>query len=170
MAIALNIKQSGDGADMFLYLKTKRAGVVKGESQTPDFLDQIVLRGWRWGVNASSAIGHTVATSRRSYSGLTVTKGIDLATTPLLSALATNDEVTEARLSMRRAGGEQDLFFTIALKGARVGAIDHEVGGDGQTTETVTLQFTKVEVEYRPQKTTGLRGVSMTFSDELSDS
>lgn len=164
----MTVAAAGETADVYLYVKTKRAGVVKGESQTPNHVDEIVLHGWRWGVSASSAIGHTVATSRRSYTGLTVHKRIDQATTPLLAALATNDEVTEARLSMRRAGGEQEIFFTIVLKGARVSAVEHDIDGTGQVKETVTLMFTKVEVEYRPQKTTGLRGGSMTFSDELT--
>ena len=159
---------AGVGADLYLYLKTKRAGVVKGESQVSGHLDDIVLHGWNWGVSASSAIGHSAATSRRSYSGLTVRKLVDLATTPLLAALATNDEVTEARLSMRRAGGEQEDYFTITLKQARVSAIQHETDATGNAVEVVTLLFVKVEVEYRPQKSTGLRGGSMTFTDELT--
>ncbi len=159
---------SGNGADVSLFVKTKRAGVVKGEGKSANHIDEIVLHGWRWGVEASSGLGHSVATSRRSYSGLTVYKRIDLATTPLLSALATNDEVTEARLTMRRAGGDQEVFFTITLKGARVSSVQHETDGDGQTNEVLTLMFTKVDVEYRPQKSTGLRAGSMTFSDELS--
>ena len=157
-----------NSGDAFLFLKTRRAGVIKGESQVPDHLDEIALRGWRWGVSASSAIGHSQRTSRRSYTALTVVKGIDLATTPLLSALATNDEVTEARLSMRRAGGEQELFFSIVLKQARISGVEHDVDSGGLTTETVTLNFVRVDVEYRPQNRTGLRGGSMTFSDDLS--
>lgn len=164
----LTVSALGDTADVFLYVKTKRAGVIKGESQAPAHLDEIVLRGWRWGVNASSAIGHVAATSRRSYTGLTVYKTIDMATTPLMAALATNDEVTEARLSMHRAGGEQELYFSIVLKGARVSGLEHETDATGTTTETVTMMFTKVEVEYRPQKTTGQRSGSFTFTDELS--
>ncbi len=170
MSITFNPSAAADpgvGADVFLYLKTKRAGVVKGEGQSTNHLDEIVLSGWSWGVESSSALGHAAPTSRRSYTGLTVYKRIDLATTPLLSALATNDEVTEARLTMRRAGGDQEVFFVIVLKRARVASVRHEVGANGASSEVVTFRFSQVDVEYRPQKATGLRGGSMTFTDEL---
>jgi type VI secretion system secreted protein Hcp len=167
---ALTSQPGGEGADAFLYVKAKRAGVIKGESQATGYVGQIDVRGWHWGASAASAIGHTVATSRRSYTGLTVVKKIDLATTPLMSALATNDEVTEAKLSLRRAGGDQELYFTITLKSARVTAVEHHFDSAGDTTESVTFVFTKVEVEYTPQKSTGQRGGSTTFTDELTDS
>lgn len=156
------------GADAFLYLKTKRAGVLKGESTVPDHADEIQVQGWKWGVSSSSAIGHQSATSRRSYSALTIEKSIDSATTALLATLATNDEVVEAKLSMRRAGGEQETYFTILLKGARVTGLEHGFDAAGGTLETVTINFLKIEVEYRPQKTTGLRSGTMTFSDDLT--
>ena len=91
----------------------------------------MLVRGWRWGVKQSSAMNHTVATSRRSYSMLTVYKGIDLATTGLMSVLVSNDEIKEARLSMRKAGGVQEEYFVILLEGARVCAVNHDASADG---------------------------------------
>ena len=95
----------GDVSDIYLSVQTKRAGKVAGEAFAVGHVDEIRLRGWNWGMAASSAIGSTQATGRRSYKALTVVKAIDAATTPLMSALATNDEVKEVRLSMRKAGG-----------------------------------------------------------------
>ncbi|MBI3369763.1 MAG: type VI secretion system tube protein Hcp, partial [Burkholderiales bacterium] len=126
-----------------------------------------VVRSWRWSVSASSAIGSTVATGRRSYSGLELRKGIDSSSTGLMSALATNDEVKEAKLTMRRAGGEQEPYLVITLGGARVSSLEHEVSASGDAIEVVTILFTKVEVEYRGQKRSGGRGGSTTFNDEI---
>ncbi len=158
---------SGSGADLFLHVQTARAGKVKGEAASPDHADDIELIGWQWGLSASSAIGSTQATGRRSYTALTVYKRIDAATTPLMSALATNDAVKEARLTMRRAGGAQEDFFILTLKDARITSVQHVADADGDTRESVAIAFTKVEVEYRPQKASGARGGSMVFSDEL---
>ena len=158
---------AGAGADTFLHVQTKRAGKVKGEATEPGHADDIHVVGWQWGVSAGSAIGNTQATSRRSYSALTVHKQIDSATTALMSALATNDEVKEAKLTLRRAGGDQEDFFTIKLEKARITSVQHSGEADGGTRETVTIAFTKVEVEYKPQKSTGLRGGSHVFNDEL---
>lgn len=154
--------------DMFLHVQAKRAGKIKGEARQPGHEDDIIVRGWRWGVKVSSALAHTQAGSRRSYSELTIFKGIDLATTGLMSVLVANDEIKEARLSMRKAGGAQEEYFVILLQGARISAVDHEVGEDGVAHETVEIAFNQVTVEYRPQKATGIRGGGTMFTDELT--
>lgn len=154
-------------ADLFLHLQAKRAGKIKGEGAADDHVGDIELSGWSWGLSASSGLGSTQATSRRSYSALTVRKRIDSATTALMAALATNDEIKEAKLTMRRAGGEQEDFFIVKLNNARITAVQHEADADGGTTETVAIAFTKVEVEYRLQQASGQRGGSTMFSDEL---
>ena len=158
---------SAGSSDIFLHVQAKRAGKIKGEAVSPGHEDDIIVQSWHWGVAASSAIGSTQATARRSYSGLTVVKLIDTATTGLMSALTTNDEIKEAKLTMRKPGSEQVDYFLVTLNNARVSAIDHATDDQGNTLETVTLVFTKVEVEYRPQKSTGGRGGSFTFQDEV---
>lgn len=159
--------QPGNG-DMFLRVQMKRAGKVKGESTSPGHEDEIVIRGWTWGMSASSALGSSQATGRRSYKGLTVIKQIDTATTPLMSALVTNDEVKEARLTMRKAGEEQIDYFLVTLERARVASVDHTTDPQGNTFEVVTFQFQKVAVEYRPQQTAGGQGGAMTFEDTIA--
>jgi type VI secretion system secreted protein Hcp len=158
----------GDGsADYFLHVQTKRAGKVKGEAVAKGHEDDIVVSAWHWGLSAGSALGDTQATARRSYTAMTVHKQVDSATTPLMSALATNDEVKEARLALRRAGGAQDDYLIITLRGARVTSVEHHGDKDGSTREIITLAFTEVDVEYRVQRGSGLRGGSFMFSDTL---
>lgn len=158
------------GADFYLHVQTKRAGKLKGEAMAPGHEDDIVIVHWDWGLSAGSAIGSVQATGRRSYTALTLVKQIDSASTALMSALATNDEVKEARLTLCRAGEGQHPFLTLTLKGARITSLKHSGDEGGSTHETVTIAFTKVDVEYVPQKGTGLRGGSMTFSDDVGAS
>jgi len=159
---------AGSGAsDIFLSVTAKRAGKVKGEARSPGHADDIVVSGWRWGLSVSSSVGMTRETSLRSYNALTVYKQIDSATTALMSALATNDEIKEAKLTMRRAGGEQEDYFLITLKAARIASVQHEVDAAGDTRETLSFTFTEVEVEYRGQRSTGGRGASTVFTDSL---
>ncbi len=166
--IASSPAGSGHGAaDIFLHVQTKKAGKIKGEASSPGHIDDIIIHGWRWSVSASSALGSVQATGRRSYTALTVRKQIDRATTALMQALVTNDEVKEAKLTMRRASGEQDEYFTITLQAARVTAVEHVADAEGGTYENVSFTFTKVNAEYTPQKGTGLRSGSTSFSDEL---
>ncbi len=159
---------SGGACDAFLHVTTKRAGKIKGESITPGHLLAIVVNGWHWGLASASAVHSGQATARRSYTALTVIKSIDAATTPLMSALATNDEVKEAVLVLRRPGGLQEVFFSITLRAARVSGLAHQFDKTGDAVETVTFTFTEVEVEYRPQLASGIRAGSTTFNDTIS--
>ena len=159
---------AGSQADTYLFVKTARAGKLEGESTAAGFEGDIVVHGWNWGAQAPTAVGTTQATGRRSYKNLTVTKRVDGATTKLLAALVTNDQVKEARLTMRKAGGTDALgYFTLKLEGARVTDFDISMADDGFPVETIKFAFTKVEVQYRPQKGSGGGGAPTTFTDEI---
>ncbi|MBL8332920.1 MAG: type VI secretion system tube protein Hcp [Rubrivivax sp.] len=159
--------QADLGIDAFLSLTTKRAGKAKGEATAVGHAGDITVVGWRWGMNASSALGSTQATTRRSYSALTIVKRVDQATTAILSAAATNDEVKEAKLTLRRAGGSQVDFLTVTVSAGRIVSVEHESDPDGGTRETLGIAFTKVQVEYAPQQASGSRGGTAVFNDEL---
>ena len=157
-----------DGAsDLFLHVQTKRAGKIKGECTTDGHTDDINLFTWGWGVSANTAIGSTERTARRTYKHLVVTKGIDAASTGLLSALVSNDEVKEAKLTMRKAGGEALDYFTMTLSDARVIALDIDVGSNGWPVERVAFAFTKIDVEYKSQQSGGIGTGSYSFNDEI---
>ena len=155
------------GIDVFLSVKSKRAGAIKGESHAAEHKDAILVHGWSWGVAASSAIGTTQATGRRSYKNLVVSKRVDCATTALMSVLVTNDEVKEAKLSMRKAGEGQRDFFSITLTNARVTGVDLDCDEHGETLERVTFTFNKVQVDYEMQQASGQRGSGFSFQDEI---
>jgi type VI secretion system secreted protein Hcp len=158
----------GDAAsDVFLSVQTKRAGKIKGEGTTDGHTDEINVLSWGWGISANTAIGSTERTARRVYKHLVVTKRIDTASTGLLSALATNDEVKEAKLTMRKAGGDALDYFTMTLNDARVIAVDIEVGADGRPIERVSIAFTKIAIEYQRQQSAGLASGAFSFNDEV---
>jgi type VI secretion system secreted protein Hcp len=162
--------RSGPGgaiSDVFLDISTRRAGKIKGESTTAGHVEDIDILGWRWGVAANTAIGATQATARRVYRHLELSKGVDSASTMLMNALVTNDEVREAKLTMRKAGGDALDYFTMTLNGARIVDVAVEVGADGRPVEKVELAFTKVEIDYRRQERDGSGGASFSFADEI---
>ncbi|MBS0447257.1 MAG: type VI secretion system tube protein Hcp [Proteobacteria bacterium] len=158
---------AGLRSDVHLAVQAKRAGRVKGESLASDHQDDIVVHAWDWGLSAGHALGSTQKTARRSYQELSVVKSIDAATTPLMSALATNDELKEVVLSMRRCGGGQFDYLRIKLSGARIVSLRQQTDAGGITSETVTFAFTQVEVQYTPQKADGSAGAATTFTDQV---
>lgn len=162
-----NVAAGSGAVDVFLAVQSKRAGKIKGEASAADHKDHIQISKWSWGVSASSALGSTQATARRSYRNLVVTKRVDSATTALLSVLASNDEIKEAKLSVRKAGEGQRDYFSITLNNARVTSIDLACDDSGDLHEVVTFSFNKVNVEYEIQQTTGQRGSGFSFHDEI---
>jgi type VI secretion system secreted protein Hcp len=165
----LYIRATGEKSvsDIFLHVVTKRAGQIKGEATTAEHADDIVVRTWSWGVAANTAIGSTQATARRSYRNLVVVKGIDSASTGLLVALVSNDEVRDATLTMRKAGGEALDYFRMGLANARIVGVDIEVLPSGLPVERVTIAFTEIEIQYQRQDGAGLASGGFFFSDQI---
>jgi type VI secretion system secreted protein Hcp len=144
-------------SEVYLHLQSRRAGKIKGEAKALEHVDDIEVTAWQWGAQASSALGSASSTGRPacSYRALTVYKRLDAATTALLWALARNDEIREARLTMRRpglAGGAREDVFTITLNDARVTVLQHGAAVDGSTCEIVTIESKLVQAQYRTGK------------------
>ena len=87
---------AGTGSDIFLLVQTGAPARSRAKPAAPGHENEIVVTAWSWGLSAGSALGSGQATARRTYKHLTVFKAIDSASTSLMSALATNDEVKEA--------------------------------------------------------------------------
>jgi len=157
----------GTDSDIFLDVQARRAGKIKGEVTTADHADDIQVLSWHWGVSAGSAIGSAAATSRRQYRALVVTKGVDAASTGLLTALVNNDELKEVNLVMRKAGGEALAYFKMKLGGGRVVDVELDVDTAGRPVERVTFHYTQIEIDYQGQQADGTGGAGYSFSDDV---
>jgi type VI secretion system secreted protein Hcp len=155
------------GIDCFLSVKAKRAGKIKGEGTTDGHQDDIECLGFDWGVSSATALGSTQATARRQYTPLIVYKGIDSASIGLASALATNDEIKEAVLTLRKAGGSALDFYSITLTGARITDISVGSVSNGLPVERLLIAYTSIDVQYKKQQSTGGSAGSFSFHDDV---
>jgi type VI secretion system secreted protein Hcp len=159
-------------ADMFLLVKTARAGAIKGEAIASKHEGEISVHGWRWGMSSNSDAasrggGQGGVATRRAFRQLIVDKAMDRATTSLMSVLASNDKVKSLVLSFRAAGGEQLDYFTITLTDALLVDIDYMGDATGTTTERLTFVFKHVTADYRIQEATGQLGGGTTFDADV---
>lgn len=165
---------TASGADMFLAVRSARAGEIKGESAATDHEDQIVIQGWTWGMTQQVAAAAPTggggsarqAGQRRSMRTFTVFKQLDRGSTSLMAVLANNDAVRTAVLTMRKAGGGQQDFFKVTLTDGRVVELGYTADDSGNVVEQVTFAFNKIEVEYRPQAGDGGLGGATVFVGE----
>lgn len=155
--------------DMFLKLDSKRGGAVKGESEDPAHPAEIVVQDFSWGMTSAVSTGFSGKESKPAQLELRIVKFVDSASTGLMSVMKTNDEVKKAVLSVRKAGGKQEDYFSITIQGGRITSLDVSSEGDSpMLTERLSLTFNKIEVQYKSQSATGgLKGAS-TFQDEVT--
>lgn len=161
---------SPGSGEAFLNAQAKTSGKLKGECVEPGHEGDIQLITWNWGMQQSSALGSTAATGRRAFRQLVVTKYADTATTGLLNTMRTNDEIKQAEIVMRRAGGEPYEFLKLKIEKGRIASIDIDADSDGRVIEKIAFVFRKVEVTYMLQQTTGHKGASSSYVDEMEES
>ena len=157
--------------DMFLKVESAKQGPIKGESTDTQHPGEIEVIGWSWGMacegdwyqNKSSRDG-----GRTTIHELRVTKRVDSASTGLMGALRRNDPIKKAVLSVRKASGESGLdYLVVTIERGRV--TNHRIVGAGgpELNEEVSFAFQKVNVEYRPQASTGSSKGTCTFETEI---
>lgn len=162
---------SHDSEDMFLKVETARHGLIKGESQDEKHASEICVFGWSWGMDAKTDMSGIGASSKATINQLNIVKGVDSASTGLMSALRNNDPIKKAVLTVRRAGKSQHEYFKITIENGRVTSLDVRTSAASEkpgVTESLSFAFQKVSVEYVPQGEDGQPRGSTTFQAETT--
>jgi type VI secretion system secreted protein Hcp len=151
--------------DMFLKL-----GDIKGESLDDKHKDEIHVLTWGWGVTQPGSMhtGGGGGQGKANFSDLVFTHYLDKAHPVLLKSCATAEHLKEATLTLRKAGKTPQEFFTVKMNDIIVTSVQPAGGGgDDGHTSTVTLQFSKVVVEYKPQKPDGSLDAGVLFKYDI---
>lgn len=132
---------------------------IKGESKDDKHKDEIDLESWSWGEtnSGSHAAGGGGGAGKVVMQDFHFTMKINKATPELMLACATGKHIKEATLTCRKAGTEQQEFLKIKFSDMLVSSYQTggSSGGDVIPTEQVSLNFSKIEYEYKPQKPDG---------------
>jgi len=157
---------------MFLLVKGAKHGLIKGESQDTQHKDEIEVLSWSWGMQGKASLGGGAATGKASIQDLKIIKKVDSASTALMLALRTNEPISKAVLTLRKAGKSQLEYMKVTIEQGRVMSLTIDGGdsnGTAEVVERVSFSFNKIEVEYVPQGKDGLPQGGMTFADQWSD-
>jgi type VI secretion system secreted protein Hcp len=147
-----------------------KIGNIKGESKDAKHKDEIEVLSWSWGVTQSGSIGHGGGggAGKASFHDLTFTHHIDKATPLLMKSCATGEHIPEATITVRKAGKGQQEYLIIKMSDVLVTSVAMSVGGDDAASgESVTLQFAKVDLEYKAQKTDGSLEPGLHFKYDI---
>jgi type VI secretion system secreted protein Hcp len=167
------IARPGGVGDMFLKVKGAKHGPIKGESQGDGHKGEIDVLGWSWGMQAKPSLGGGTASGKATIAELKVLKRVDSASTALMLALRTNEPLTEAVLTLRKAGKNPHEYLQITINEGRVTGLTLDAGdasGSPALIETVSFSFNKIQVKYVGQGNDGQPLGSMVYEDQFSAS
>lgn len=149
---------------------------VDGESAASGMEKQIEIYSFSWGesnnVNMSGG-GH--AAGKASFADLNVMKKLDKASPVLMKKCAAGEHIKSAILTMRKAtgtSGQQQAFAVITLSDVMISSIQlsGSSGGDDTPTESVSLAYAKMKVEYSQQGNDGKLTKAASFEYDLKAS
>ena len=133
---------------------------VDGESTDAAHKSEIEVLSYNWGASQAGTHASGVGGGgggKVSMHDFNFTMLVNKASPKLMLACATGEHLKTAKLSIRKAGGEQQEYFSVLLTDVLVSSF-HTSGmgtGDSIPTESVALNFGTVEFEYKPQKADG---------------
>lgn len=154
---------------MFLSVKGAKSGLIKGESHDTSHADEIDVLSWSWGMEARTSLGGGTPTGRAIVRELKIVKRVDSASTALMSALRSNEIITKAILTLRKAGKSPLEYLKITIEQGRVTGLTIEAGdqaGSPDVFENVVFSFNKITVEYVPQGKDGQARGATQFIDQ----
>lgn len=157
---------------MFLKAAGQRTGEIAGESSDKRFPNQIDIVDWRWEMTAPSAVGGA-RTARTQMGELKLVKYADKASTALMSVMRSNELLSTAVLSIRKAGGTEPLpFYVVTLSQARITSFSVQSGlsdqGAPTLIENLSLSFKKVTIDYTVQNAEGAGQGAFSFTGEAA--
>jgi type VI secretion system secreted protein Hcp len=135
----------------------RQIGTLKGESKDKVHAGKIDVLAWSWGCsNSGTTHGAGLGAGKASVQDLSFTRYIDKCRPGLRLACCQGTHQDTATLIVRKAGGKPLEYLTATLSEVMVSGVS--TGGSGaqdQLTETVILNFARVEVDSVEQKADG---------------
>jgi len=150
-----------------------KIGDIQGDSVDTKHKGEIDVLSWSWGVSQSGSIGTGGGgggSGKASFQDFQMTHGVDRASPSLLKACATGQHIPEATITVRKPGGGQQEFLVIRMTDVIVtGVYPGSAPGALGLVENVSLQFGKVDLEYRPQKPDGSLDTGIHFKYDIKN-
>jgi len=134
---------------------------IDGESQDSKHKNEIEILSLRHVVvnTASEDAGGGGGTGKSVHHPYWFTKNLDKSTPKLFQACASGEHIKKAVLTLRKAGKDQQEYMKITLSDVFVSHYyPGHPGGSHLPVDEFSLDYGKIEVEYKEQKPDGTLG------------
>jgi type VI secretion system secreted protein Hcp len=140
---------------------------IKGESQDSKHKEEIDVMSYSFGASQAGTMsyGGGGGAGKVQFQDLSFTHRVDKSSPVLFLHCANGAHIKEATLTNRKAGKEQLESLVIKLYDVLVSSCQQSdsAGGD-LPVDNVTLNFAKIEMEYKEQKKDGTLGAGVKFN------
>lgn len=132
---------------------------IQGESHDSKHKDEIDLLSWSWGASQTGTFagGGGGGAGKVNMQDFHFVMKVNKATPKLILACASGDHIKSAILTCRKAGKDQQEFLKYTFSDVLVSS--YQTGGSGSgdelPSEQVSLNYAKMEIEYKEQKADG---------------
>lgn len=147
---------------------------VDGESEDAKHKAEIQLESWTFGETntGTSSYGGGMGAGKVQMQDFHFTMKVNKATPKLFLFCATGEHVKKAVLTCRKAGKEQQEYLKWTFSDLLISS--YQTGGHGSSDvvplDQISLNFSKVEVEYKEQKADGTLGGAIKAGYDLKQS
>jgi type VI secretion system secreted protein Hcp len=146
-----------------------KIGDIKGESLDDKHKGEVEVLSYSWGVTNSAHIptGSGGGAGKATFQDLSIVHKIDKASPKLLQACATGEHLKEATITFRKAGKGQQEFLIVKMSDVIITGVVQSAPGSEAGSETVGLEFAKVDWEFKPQKADGSLDAGIHFKFDI---
>jgi len=146
-----------------------KIGDIKGESLDDKHKGEIEILSWSWGATqtGSMATGSGGGTGKVSFHDFSFVHHLDKASPVLMQSCAGGDHIKEATIVQRKAGKGQQEFLIIKMSDVLITSVQASGHDQNAPAEQVSLQATKIDVEYKPQKPDGSLDAGVHFKYDI---
>jgi type VI secretion system secreted protein Hcp len=145
-----------------------KLGDIKGESLDDKHKDEIEVLSYSWGVSNAGSMAHGSGggEGKSTFHDLSFVHKVDKASPILMQACANGTHIKEAIITHRKAGKGQQEYMIVKLNDVIITGIAHAGSGD-EHSENVSMAFSKVAFEYKPQKPDGSLDAGIIFKYDV---
>ncbi len=144
---------------------------IEGESQDAKHKGEIDITSWSWGQTQSGTMsgGGGGGAGKVSMQDFHFVMTVNKASPKLMLACASGQHIPKAVLTCRKAGTDQQEFLKITFSDLLVSSF--QTGGSGSSNivpnDQISLNYSKIEFEYKEQKPDGTLGGSVKAGWDL---
>jgi type VI secretion system secreted protein Hcp len=149
-----------------------KIGDIQGESTDSKHPGWIEIDSFSWGMTQSGSFSGGGGTGKVSFQDIHFTSSTQKSSPRLAKACATGEHIPKAELSFVKLSPQGFEFIKFEFQDVLISSyqLGGSSGGEDRPTDSVSLNFTKIEFDFIPQKADGSADDAVVFVFDVRQS